>query len=310
MLNFLPSALVGGISLILLIVNVVVWVTVLYVFALPKFVLPIPKLRRSLNRVLNRIGENWIACNSAWMRLTQRTRWDVKGLKGLDRKGWYLVISNHQSWVDIFVLQRLLNRRIPLLKFFIKRELIKVPLMGFAWWALDYPFLYRYSSQYLKKHPEQKGKDFEATRRACEKFATISTSVMNFLEGTRFTREKHKRQKSEYRFLLRPKAGGLALAMNVLGEKFHSLLDITIVYPDGVPSFWKFLCGKVRRVIVDMKTIEVPRQFMHGDYEGDPAFREAVQKWVQQIWLEKDRRIQNLVEQAMSAGLQPKSKTA
>jgi len=307
MLNFLPSTLLGVISGTLLIVNVFVWVTVLYVFAIPKLVLPIPSLRRVLNKVLNWIGENWIACNSAWMRLTQKTNWEVKGLKGLDYRGWYLVISNHQSSVDIFVLQRLLNRRIPLLKFFIKRELIKVPLMGIAWWALDYPFLYRHSSEYLKKHPEQKGKDFEATRRACEKFAAISTSVMNFLEGTRFTREKHKRQKSEYRFLLRPKAGGLALALNVLGEKFHSLLDITIVYPDGVPSFWKFLCGKVKRVIVDMKTIEVPQQFMHGDYEGDPAFREAVQKWVQQLWLEKDKRIQEIMLRAATITFQPES---
>ncbi len=307
MLNFLPSTLLGAISGILLIVNVVFWVSMLFVFAIPKFLLPIPSLRRAINAILNWIGENWIACNSGWMRLTQKTKWDVRGLKGLNYKGWYLVVSNHQSWVDIFVMQHLLNRRIPLLKFFIKRELIKVPFMGFAWWALDYPFLYRHSSEYLKKHPEQKGKDYEATRRACEKFAAISTSVMNFLEGTRFTKEKHARQMSEYKFLLRPKAGGLALALNVLGEKFHSLLDITIVYPDGVPSFWKFLCGKVKRVIVDMKTIEVPQQFMHGDYESDPDFRDAIQKWVQQLWLEKDRQIQNLMDQAMTVNFQPKS---
>jgi 1-acyl-sn-glycerol-3-phosphate acyltransferase len=307
MLNFLPAHLVGAISGLLLALNVIVWVTILYVFAIPKFLLPVQSLRRLLNRVLNRIGENWIACNSLWMRLTQKTKWDVKGLKGLDYKGWYLVISNHQSWVDIFVMQHLLNRRIPFLKFFIKKELIKVPFMGLAWWALDYPFLHRFSSEYLKKHPEQKGRDFEATRRACEKFASISTSVMNFLEGTRFTREKHKRQHSEYKFLLRPKTGGLALALNVLGEKFHSLLDVTIVYPDGVPSFWKFLCGKVKRVIVHMKTIEVPERFMHGDYEGDPVFRNDIQQWVQQLWEEKDGQIQKIMEQTVTINLGPES---
>lgn len=299
MLNFLPSTLLGAISGILLGVNVIVWVSLIFVFAIPKLLLPIPPVRRFLNKILNWIGENWIACNSLWMRLTQKTRWDVKGLQELNYGGWYLVVSNHQSWVDIFVLQHLLNRRIPFLKFFIKRELIKVPLMGFAWWALDFPFLYRHSSEYLKTHPEQAGKDFEATRRACEKFASISTSVMNFLEGTRFTRAKHARQKSEYRFLLRPKTGGLALALNVLGEKFHSLLDITIVYPDKVPGFWEFLCGKVKRVIVSMKTIEVPEQFMHGDYEGDPAFRDSIQEWVRQLWLEKDRQIEEIMAQAV-----------
>ncbi|MCU0583625.1 MAG: acyltransferase [Syntrophales bacterium] len=298
MLNFLPSFLVGVIASLLLAVNVVVWVSLLLVFAIPKFLLPVPSLRRALNRILHRIGEIWIACNSAWMSLTQRTEWDVQGLEGLNYRGWYLVVSNHQTWVDIFVMQHLLNRRIPLLKFFIKRELIKVPFMGLAWWALDYPFLYRHSAEYLEKHPEQRGKDYEATRRACEKFATISTSVMNFLEGTRFTPAKHARQKSEYRYLLRPKAGGLALALNALGGKFHSLLDITIVYPDGIPTFWEFLCGKVKRITVRMRTLEVPQELMQGDYEGDAAFRDAMHRWVQQLWLEKDRQIEALLAEA------------
>ena len=298
MLNFLPSRLLGLIAGFLLFVNVVVWVSILFVFSIPKIILPWPPLLRVINRILHWIGEIWIACNSGWMRLTQKTRWDVQGLDGLNYKGWYLVVSNHQSWVDILVMQHLLNRRIPLLKFFIKRELIRVPFMGFAWWALDFPFLYRHSSEYLKEHPEQKGKDFEATRRACEKFATIPNSVMNFLEGTRFTKAKHAKQNSEYKFLLRPKSGGLALALNVLGEKFNSMLDITIVYPDGIPTFNEFLCGKVKRITVRMRTIEIPKQLLHGDYEDDPVFRDAMHKWIQQLWLEKDKQIQTLMKEA------------
>jgi 1-acyl-sn-glycerol-3-phosphate acyltransferase len=197
-------------------------------------------------------------------------------------------------------MQHLLNHRIPLLKFFIKRELIRVPFMGFAWWALDYPFLYRHSSEYLKEHPEQKGKDYEATRKACEKFGIVPTSVMNFLEGTRFTKAKHDKQNSEYKFLLRPKSGGLALALDVLGEKFKSMLDITIVYPDGIPEFRDFLCGKVKRIIVRVRTIEIPQQFLHGDYEGDPAFRDVMHKWVQQLWQEKDLQIESLRKKAES----------
>jgi len=296
MLNFLPSSLVGVIAGFLLFINVLFWVSILYVFAIPKIFLTWPPLLRIINSILNWIGENWLSGNSGWMRLTQKTKWDVQGMEGLNYHGRYLVVSNHQSWVDILVMQRLLNRRIPLLKFFIKRELIKVPLMGLAWWALDYPFLYRHSAEYLKEHPEQKGKDYEATRKACEKFGTVPTSVMNFLEGTRFTKAKRDRQKSEYKFLLRPKSGGLALALDVLGEKFHSLLDITIVYPDGIPTFWEFLCGKVKRITVRMRTIEIPKQFLHGDYEGDPVFRDAMHKWVQQLWRDKDVEIQSLTK--------------
>ena len=298
MLNFLPSKIIGVIAGFLLFVNVVFWVSILFVCSIPKILLPWPPLLKVINRILHWISENWIACNSGWMLLTQKTQWDVQGLEGLNYNGWYLVVSNHQSWVDILVMQRLLNRRIPLLKFFIKRELIKVPFMGFAWWALDYPFLYRHSSEYLKQHPEQKGEDFEATRKACEKFATIPTSVMNFLEGTRFTKEKQAKQKSEYKYLLRPKSGGLALALNVLGEKFHSLLDITIVYPDGIPGFGDFLCGKVKRITVRMRTIEIPKRLLHGDYEEDPAFRDSMHKWVQKLWNEKDKQIQTLMKKA------------
>ena len=298
MLNFLPSKIIGVIAGFLLFVNVVFWVSILFVCSIPKILLPWPPLLKVINRILHWISENWIACNSGWMLLTQKTQWDVQGLEGLNYNGWYLVVSNHQSWVDILVMQHLLNRRIPLLKFFIKRELIRVPFMGFAWWALDYPFLYRHSSEYLKKHPEQKNKDFEATRKACEKFSIIPTSVMNFLEGTRFTKEKQAKQKSEYKYLLRPKSGGLALALNVLGEKFHSLLDITIVYPDGIPGFGDFLCGKVKRITVRMRTIEIPKRLLHGDYEEDPAFRDSMHKWVQKLWNEKDKQIQTLMKKA------------
>jgi 1-acyl-sn-glycerol-3-phosphate acyltransferase len=300
MLNFLPSTLVGIIAGFLLFVNVVFWVSILFVFSIPKILIPWPPLLKIINRILHWIGENWIAGNIGWMRLTQKTHWDVQGLEGLNYKGWYLVVSNHQSWVDILVMQYLLNRRIPLLKFFIKRELIKVPLMGFAWWALDYPFLYRHSSEYLKEHPEQKGKDYEATRKACEKFGIVPTSVMNFLEGTRFTPAKHAKQKSEYKYLLRPKSGGLALALDVLGEKFNSMLDITIVYPDGIPGFGDFICGKVKRITVRMRTLEIPKNLLNGDYENDPAFRESMHQWVQNLWREKDEQIQNLMNKNKS----------
>jgi 1-acyl-sn-glycerol-3-phosphate acyltransferase len=298
MLNFLPSKIIGVIAGLLLALNVIFWVTILFVFSIPKILIPWPPLLKTINKILHWIGENWIACNSGWMRLTQKTEWDVQGAENLNYNGWYLVVSNHQSWVDILVMQHLLNRRIPLLKFFIKRELIKVPLMGFAWWALDYPFLYRHSSEYLKQHPEQKGKDYEATRKACEKFGIVPTSVMNFLEGTRFTKSKHEKQKSEHQYLLRPKSGGLALALNVLGEKFNSVLDITIVYPDGIPGFGDFLCGRVKRITVRMRTLEIPKDLLQGNYEEDPAFRDAMHKWVQNLWREKDKQIQALMEKA------------
>ncbi|WP_374683758.1 acyltransferase [Accumulibacter sp.] len=295
MLHFLPAPLLGLIASLLLGLNTLVWVPILVSLAVVKLLLPFKALRLRLDPLLVHIAEAWIAGNSGWMRLTQKTVWDVEGGDGLDRNGWYLVNCNHQSWVDILVLQHLLTRRIPLLKFFLKRQLLWVPVIGLAWWALDFPFMRRHSEQSLEKHPELRGRDQEATRRACARFALIPTSVMNFCEGTRFTPAKQRRQQSPYRHLLRPKAGGIALALNVMGDKFQAILDVTIVYPDGVPNFWAFLCGRVAFVRVRVRRLPVPRHLAKADYASDPAVREAFQQWLQQIWREKDAQIDALL---------------
>jgi 1-acyl-sn-glycerol-3-phosphate acyltransferase len=298
MLNFLPSIIVFCIASSLLLLNILIWVPILLVMSVVKLILPFKTVRLWMDPVLLTIAEAWISCNSAWMNLTQRTQWDVQGVVGLDPKSWYMVSSNHQSWVDIAVLQHIFNRKIPLLKFFIKQELIWVPIMGLAWWALEFPFMRRHSKEFLLKHPEMRGKDRETTRIACEKFSLVPTSVMNFLEGTRFTPAKHKSHQSPYKHLLKPKAGGIALALNVMGDKFQSILDVTIVYPDGIPTFLDFLCGKMHRVIVRVNNLPIPTHLLHGDYENDPAFRAAFSQWLQDLWQQKDAQIEALLKQA------------
>jgi len=295
MFAFLPPVVRGVLAFSLLVVNTLFWCTLLFAVALIKLALPLRGLRPPLDRLLNAIATSWIACNSGWMRLTQRAQWDVAGVDELPYEGWYLVNANHQSWVDIFVLQHLLNRRIPLLKFFLKRELIYVPVMGLAWWALDFPFMRRHSDAYLKAHPEKRFEDIETARRACEKFARIPTSVMNFAEGTRFTAAKHDAQRSPYRHLLKPKAGALALALGVLGARFDSLVDVTIVYPEGAPTFWQFLCGRMPRVVVRVHRRQIPPEVLAGDYATDPRFRRRVQRWLQEVWQAKDAEIDALL---------------
>src|SRR5450830_1057470 len=295
MLNFLPAPLVGLIASLLLALDALFWVPILLLFSCVKLLIPIKAVRLLIDPLLLHIAEAWIAGNSGWMRLTQRTTWDVQGIENLNYHNWYLVNCNHQSWVDILVLQRLFNRRIPLLKFFLKQQLIWVPVMGLAWWALDFPFMRRHSEDFLKKHPEMRGKDQATTRQSCEKFALIPTSVMNFLEGTRFTPAKQLRQQSPYKHLLKPKAGGMALALNAMGDKFQALLDVTIVYPDGPIDFWQFLCGKLHRVIVRVRTLPIPQELLQGNYAADPAVRTACQQWVQQLWLNKDAQIEAIL---------------
>ena len=207
----------------------------------------------------------------------------------LSKDQWYLVTCNHQSWADILVLQRISNRRIPFLKFFLKQELIKVPLLGLAWWALDFPFMKRYTKAELEKTPSLKGKDLETTRKACEKFAYFPTSVMNFFEGTRFDAQKHAKQGSPYKHLLKPKAGGAAFTLNAMSGHLRNLLDVTIIYPPGTPrSLMAFLGGAMDEVEIVVQQRVIPAWASEGNYEDDAEFRARFQQWIGELWADKD----------------------
>ena len=283
----------------LLFINVIFWCSLLFLLTPIKFILPEIAVRKVMDPIFSAIARAWISCNSGWMKLTQSTVWDIELPENLNPKGWYFVSSNHQSWVDILVLQHVLNGKIPFLKFFLKQELIRVPIMGQAWWALDFPFMKRFSKSYLEKHPEMKGKDVETTKKACEKFKYMPTSVMNFFEGTRLTPAKHEKQQSPYNHLLNPKSGGFAFALSAMGDKFQSLLDCTIVYPDGIPSFSDFMHGKVPKVIVRIREVPIPIEFCQGDYENDTEFKHKFQSWISAIWQDKDKQIETLQKESM-----------
>jgi len=284
----------GVFASVTLALNVLILVSAMVPFALAKLLLPFTAVRHVTDRALNAIATEWIAVNNWWIGVVGDVRWDVQGDEGLDPRGWYLVASNHQSWVDILVLQKVFNRRIPMLKFFLKRQLIYVPVIGLAWWALDFPFMQR-------KGGSSGPKDLERARKACEKFRVVPTSVINFLEGTRFTQEKHDRQNSPYRHLLKPKVGGIATALTTLGGQFHRMLDVTIVYPAGPPTFWDILSGKVRAVTVRVRQREIPPELMAGDYLADKAFRGRMQEWVNSLWTDKDALLDELKQSAAPA---------
>ena len=294
------TTLRGILTMQLIGLNLLFWVIPLYGVALLKL-LPVAGLREACNRLLVKLAENWISGNQLILRLSQGIRWDVAGVELLPRHDWYLVVCNHQSWVDILVLQGVFNRRIPFLKFFLKRQLIRVPVLGLAWWALDFPFMRRHSREYLERHPEARGQDLEATRRACEHFCRSPTSIMNFVEGTRFSPEKHASQGSPYRHLLKPRAGGTAYVLAAMGDILHRILDVTIAYPGRVPSFWDLCCGRARRVIVRVSVREIPEWSRHGDYHGDENFRARLQDWFSALWEEKDDQIGALLAKASSA---------
>lgn len=299
MLSFLPghlkafiNALVGGLNLLF-------WATLITFVGVLKALMPTQGMRLAMTRLSNLMMSYWVECNRLLLATTTGTRWQVDGLDQaeLDQKGWYLVLANHLSWTDIVVVTIVLRNQVPMLKFFLKQQLFYVPMMGLACWALDMPFMRRYTKSQIAKNSKLKGKDIETTQRSCAKFKHLPTSVINFVEGSRLTLEKHQRQGSPFRYLMKPKAGGIAFALNALGEQFDQILDVTIVYPHAEGNiFAALLSDKLDTVHVHVRTLatsEVP----HGSYDQDKAYRVEFQAWLNALWQEKDDRIHAMLAQ-------------
>lgn len=283
---------------VLFLFNTLFWSLMLYPLIFLRALIPTNSVRQFCNKTLLKIGESWISWNDKNMAWTQDIEWDIRIEASLKYDESYMVCVNHQSWMDIVVLQHVLNRKIPFLRFFLKQELRYIPLLGGAWAALDYPFMKRYTKAHLEKYPEKKGEDLRTAKKALEKFRGKPVSILNFLEGTRFTVEKHRQQSPPYKYLLMPKAGGMASTLESLSGQISKILDVTIVYPEGAVSVWEAFNGRLRKVHVHVREISIPFSFQEGNYTENPEFREKVQAWVQELWRQKDNRIDALLSGA------------
>ena len=292
--------LARGTSILLLMgISTLVHTSTIVLLSAGKFLAPAGAARDFVRGVLAGIAELWISINNILLSLYRRIRWDVEIPEKLNRKGCYLVNSNHQSWVDILVLQRCFNRRLPFLRFFLKSQLIRVPFLGIAWWALDFPFMKRATKAQLARQPGLKGKDLENARKACEKFRNIPVAMMNFPEGTRFSLAKHDASNSPYRNLLLPRVGGVGQVLFALGDQLDALIDVTIVYPgDGqsgtAPTFWQLVSGQLPVIIVRAQQREIPAHLLGRNFRKDREFRRDLESWSSGLWREKDQLISSL----------------
>ncbi|WP_299004004.1 acyltransferase [uncultured Shewanella sp.] len=292
------SGITGCLAFSLYTLNTLFWIVPILIISLFKLI-PIKVIRTACTYLIDFSASSWISFNGIIEKIFHPVKINLECEQTLSKKEWYMVIANHQSWVDILILQRILNHRIPFLKFFLKQELIFVPVLGLAWWALDFPFMKRYSPSQLKKNPKLKGKDIEITKKACSKFKTKPVSVMNFVEGTRFNKNKHTKQASPFTHLLKPKAGGLAFALAAMGEQIHKLVDVTIHYPEGSPTYWEYISGKVKQVNVHIKVTDIDSK-MRGDYSKDRQFKIDFQAELNKIWKRKDEQLTIMSQQETS----------
>lgn len=278
---------------LLLPLNLLVWATPIFIGGIVKL-LTFGEPRRRLILVMTWFAERWVAVNDWIFDALLDVEWDIEGVDGLRRDGHYLIISNHVSWVDIFALFRAFHMKAPLMRFFLKRVLFWFPFAGQAAWALEFPFMRRYTPEYLERHPEKRGRDLETTRIACQRYRTIPVSILNFVEGTRFTREKAEDQSSPYRHLLRPRIGGISFVLASLGDQLDAMYDVTIVYPHPEVTMIEFASNQVRRIVMRARRIEIPREFCTPAITEPGPTRDRFKEWMDGIWRDKDALMDEL----------------
>ncbi len=286
--------LILTVNLFLGTLNNILCSSAIVILALVKVLLPTQGSKRFITQMANAVMRFWSGINGLIINGLNPVEWHVNGGENLRKDQWYLLICNHMSWTDILVLCTVFKDKIPMPKFFLKQALLYVPFIGMACWALDMPFMRRHSREYLIRHPEKRGQDLETTRQSCEKFQYIPTTVVNYVEGTRFTTEKHQKSAQQYDHLLAPKSGGIAYTLAAMGEQFDSIIDVTIAYPDNREQPFKdLLFGRLKRVEVHIRTIPMSDEHT-GDYFNDKPYKRRFQLWLNNLWQEKDDLLKSI----------------
>jgi hypothetical protein len=266
-----------------------------------KVFVPKSELRNRMILATAWLGERWAETNERISDRMLPARWLISPLPPLQREGRYFIVANHQSAVDVAAVFRVFTGRIPFIRFFVKRDVMFMPVLGWALKAVEFPFMRRYTPEYLAKHPEKKGLDLVTTRRACRRYLRIPVTMFNFLEGTRFSRTKHEEQSSPYRHLLRPRIGGMAHAMAVMGDQLNDFLDVTISYDCADPSLWAWLTGRMREIRVNVREIDIPAEFRTEAVLEPGPVRERFKEWVNRLWMDKDALLDEMAGSASGA---------
>ncbi len=279
--------LVGIGSFFFLAVNMIFWSTILLAVSLVRLIFPLASWKRLTTGILIHIGESCIYCNNLWINILHRPKVKIEGFDFFDKTNWFVATSNHQSWADIFVLQYITNRRIPLLRFFMKDVLKWIPIVWVVGWSMNMPFLKRYSKEKLRRNPELRGKDIESMKKSFANLSIYPGTVFSFAEGTRFSEKKQKEENSNFHKLLAPKAGGIATTLATM-PYIKNLIDFTIVYQSEKRTFWAFLCGEMSEIRIRARLKEIPEEFFDRDYSNDAEYRKKIKAWLTDLWKEKE----------------------
>jgi 1-acyl-sn-glycerol-3-phosphate acyltransferase len=265
---FCCYAIMTGFLAIMFLLATVVWL-----------VMPVPGWRRAIAKFMFNFPSYWRHGLDALQSRLTTTQWRVVGAEHFSKQQSYLLIANHQSYLDILVLQIIFDKICPQLRYFMKKQLIYIPLIGLGCWILGYPFMQR---------TKRGNKDLQTTQKTCQRFRNQPVTLVNFVEGTRYRPEKAER--SHYHHLLNPKAGGASLVLSAMDDQIKTVINVTIIYAVNKNITWQFLRNGLKTITVIIEPIEVTSN-MIGDYQNDLTYKKSFQQWLNQLWSNKDRLI-------------------
>ena len=290
---YIKSNIIGFFTFILIIVELIIGFGTLTIVNIPRAIFPFKSLKIKLSKISNTIGEYTVYGLKIIMKIMHRDSMQVFDNNEFDKNQWYMAVSNHQSWADIFILLVAAHKRIPLLKFFMKKELAWIPFVFLANKTLNMPFVNRHTKKQLEKNPNLRFKDYENTLLACKRFQRSPSTIFSYAEGTRNNSTKHKDQNSPYKNLLIPRVGGIATALSAM-PNIDVLVDYSVVYKTNKRGAWAFLKGDMRDVKVSVKKYNIPENLKNKNYSTDEEYRKNFKIWIEEIWEEKDKEIERL----------------
>ena len=293
MIKKILYTILGIISTLLLIINLFVFTFLVLIVSPFTYLVPFSRWRTKAIAMAMNIPALWYRSCYYLLRINLSIKWEVTGEKLFNKKGWYLLVCNHISWLDIPVVAGSYSYKMPVIKFFMKKEILwTMPFVGLACKSLGYPFLSRGKK---RKKSAAGSSDKDTTRQACKQIKDHPTTLFMFVEGTRFSEQKKQTQKSPYKYLLKPRAGGMATVLTNMRDKLDGIVDITLNYEPRKFTLWDLSIGRLKKIKITSRVIPI-EAVAKGDYYGDKQYKNEIREWLHQVWQQKDKTITEMMQ--------------
>lgn len=202
-------------------------------------------------------------------------------IDNLSKDHSYIIISNHQSYLDTFLIWALSPHNSPTdVIFLLKKELIWLPFYGSYSYLSRYPFIESPSLKAMRKKPELKNKDLTTILESVKTFEGRASLWAIYVEGIL--------NKSNDRHLNKPKTSGLYSLIKAL-DKPVDIIDLTIAYPRIGMSFYELITDISKKGTYFIDTIK---------FNDIPTEKREFIKWLNRRWNKKESLLKNHYAQA------------